>query len=61
MKNIVFLKLSILFFALSFNHSHANEKGKTLNVDNETIKDTLKPNQKKFQSREKSKICTGFW
>ncbi len=48
MKNIFLLKLSILFFVLSFNHSHANEKSKTLKIlDNETTKDTLKPNQKK--------------
>ena len=48
MKKNIFLKLSVLFFTLSFNHSHSNEKGKTLNIiGNETIKDTLKLNKRK--------------
>lgn len=48
MKTINFFKITILFFALCFNQSHANEKVKTFNIARATItNDTLKLNKKK--------------
>lgn len=47
MKTINFFKITILFFALCFNPSHANEKVKTLdNISIKTATDTLKSNKR---------------
>ncbi|WP_264536300.1 T9SS type B sorting domain-containing protein [Flavobacterium sp. N1736] len=51
MKKFLFLKISILFYALSFNQSFANEKIKTLNKStilrlNDTLKSVRKSNKK---------------
>jgi gliding motility-associated-like protein len=47
MKNLNFLKISVLFLVLSFNQSHANEIVKTLNKTAiVTLKDSLKSGKK---------------